>query len=70
MPAPRLADPFYSVVDPSPFYRRRGKGYHGTGPSMCCARAGEEWGASPGRGVGTRACRPHQPASAALIDRP
>ena len=27
MPAPRLADPFYSVVDPSPFYRRRGKGY-------------------------------------------
>ena len=27
MPGPRLADPFYSVVDPSPFYRRRGKGY-------------------------------------------
>ena len=27
MPAPGLTDPFYSVVDPSPFYRCQGNGY-------------------------------------------
>ena len=70
MPAPRLADPFYSVVDPSPFYRRRGKGYvvrilalgwgaPGTATSVAGAASAAVAAGTRGGCKGGKCCRRH-----------